>query len=72
MTSLAIYLLVLSGAMSEDRPTMCRDRIAMAIESAPMFVDSRMTKAQAYEAAKNIAETPCNNGLMFVSSKNHQ
>jgi hypothetical protein len=60
MTSIAIYVLVLSGALADNKPGLCRDRINLAIQSAPAFVSERMTRKQAFEAAKRIANEQCN------------
>lgn len=69
MTSLAIYMLILSGALAENRPGLCVDRVNMALRDAPSFVDNRMPRSKAEAAARQIVSEDCSSGLMFVRGK---
>jgi hypothetical protein len=66
MSSLAVYVLILSGALAEDRPGLCRDRVSLAIEAAPTFIDARVSRAKAEVMARAIVAEDCSSGLMFV------
>ncbi len=69
-TAVAIYTLILSGALAGNDPAICRDRIQLAIQEAPRTVGSFWTMAHAEKEARSIVAQKCTKeGFYFVSSK---
>jgi hypothetical protein len=67
-TAIAIYTLILSGALAGNDPAICRDRIQLAVQHAPQAVGSFWTVAHAEREARAIVAQKCTaEGFYFVS-----
>ena len=68
-TAIAIYTLILSGALAGNDPSICRDRIELALQHAPQAVGSFWTSAHAEREARAIVAQRCTReGFYFVSA----